>query len=641
MVEMNLLSAENLTKSYGDKTLFRDLTFGIAQGEKVGLIGINGTGKSTLLKILAQKEVPDTGKVITGSKVTVEYLSQNPSFDDNLTVLEQVFKGDSPTMQLLRDYQLTLDKISYESNNQALAERLMKLSHEMDVLGAWNLDSEAKMILSKLGINDFQAKIGNLSGGQRKRVALAAALINQVDLLILDEPTNHMDNESIGWLEEYLKKHKGALIMITHDRYFLDRVTNKILELDKGKIFTYQGNYSAFLELKMLREEELRASEQKRQNILRKELAWIRRGAKARTTKQKARIERFERLQGSVTSETTQKMEISVPMQPLGKKVISLEKVMKSFEGQELLNGFSYTFAKGDRVGIVGPNGSGKSTLLNLITGELKADSGELVLGPTVKLGYFSQEFQVPDENKRVLEYIKEAAEYVSTEDGIVISAGQMLERFMFPSHLQWSPIAKLSGGERRRLYLLKVLLEAPNVLLLDEPTNDLDIQTLTILEDYLDEFRGVVIVVSHDRYFLDRVVDKIIGFDGKGNIETFLGDYSEYEEVSKEKERYEDKTVIKQSEKASQAPQQEEKKKEKPLKFTYKEQKEYEGIEDAITEVEEALDSLSEEINLAGSDFELLTKLTKEQQELETKLEELMDRWTYLSELAEKIANQ
>ena len=605
---MNLLSVENISKSYGIKALFGDITFGIEERDKIGLIGINGTGKSTFLKVLAGIETPDQGKIVTGNAVRVEYLSQNPVFDDQATVLQQVFKGRS-----------------------------------FSTTDAWAVEGEAKTILTKLGIYDFEAKVETLSGGQRKRIALAGALINPAELLILDEPTNHIDNEAVTWLEQYLNKRKGAVIMITHDRYFLDRVVNRIIELDKGRLYNYSGNYSTYLELKVAREELERSSELKRLNLLRNELKWIKRGAIARQTKQKARIDRFDKLQEDKPEVCSDKIEISVGASRLGKKVISLEHIRKGFAGSEFISDFNYTFLRGDRVGIIGPNGIGKSTLLNIIAGRLEPDSGTVDKGQTVKIGYFSQENKEMDESLRVVDYIKEQAEFLTTSDGKIISAAQMLERFLFPSALQWNPIAKISGGERRRLYLLRVLMGAPNVLLLDEPTNDLDIQTLTILEDYLDDFPGVVIVVSHDRYFLDRVVDKILAFSDPGRITNYFGNYSGYLELAKAQTMDSDKnekTVGTEGYKADKDKPNGISKQEKnrPLKFTFKEQKEYEQIDEIIAGAEKQLQDVSIKISVAGSDFPLLQELVSAQQCLEKQLDELLERWTYLNELAEEI---
>lgn len=633
---MHLLTVENLAKSFGVKDLFTEVTFGISEGEKVGLVGINGTGKSTFLKVLAGLEPPDQGKITKANNLQIEYLSQNPVFDPLATVLQQVFKGNSPVMQLLRDYETTLELLNAQPDNQELQSKILRLGQQMDEMDAWQLESEAKTILTKLGIADFAAPVATLSGGQRKRVAMAGALINPADLLILDEPTNHIDNETVAWLEQYLNRRKGALLMITHDRYFLDRVVNTILELDRGKLYRYEGNYSKFLELKLDREEREHASELKRQNLLRNELVWIKRGAKARTTKQKARIQRFEKLQAEKVAAAAEKMDIAVGASRLGSKVILLEHISKGFE-RPLIQDFSYIFTRHDRVGIIGPNGSGKSTLLNIIAGRLEPDSGKLEHGQTVKIGYFAQENTEMAEDLRVIDYIKEVAEYLPTLDGELISASQMLNRFLFTPDVQWTPIAKLSGGERRRLYLLRVLMGAPNVLLMDEPSNDLDVQTLTILEDYLDEFPGALIVVSHDRYFLDRTVEKLFTFGENGNIEEFTGNYSDYQDyldnLPVEPTTSQDAPTKKQD--AAPPP---EKTKQRPLKFTFKEQKEYEQIDDLIAEAETELTAVQQQVNAAASDYTLLQKLLSQQQTLEHRLEELMDRWTYLNELAEEI---
>ncbi|AIF50007.1 ABC-F family ATP-binding cassette domain-containing protein [Pelosinus sp. UFO1] len=632
---MNIVSIEKLSKSYGMKNLFSNVTFGIDENDKIGLIGVNGTGKSTFLKVIAGLEEADDGKVSQGNQVEIQYLSQNPDFDPLDTVLDQIFKGYSPIMKLLREYEQVLLAVNNQPN-EGLEKRLIALSQEMDAMNGWQLESEAKSILTRLGITDFTAHVGTLSGGQRKRIALASALIHPADLLILDEPTNHIDNDTVAWLEDYLHKRKGALLMITHDRYFLDRVVNRIIELDKGNLYSYTGNYSLFLELKMQREADQEATESKRQNLLRNELAWMRRGAKARTTKQKARIERFEKLSDEKVDLSQDKVEITAGASRLGRKIIELSNVTKSFEERTVIQDFSYIVLRDDRMGIVGPNGSGKSTLLNLITQRMEPDSGVIEIGQTVKIGYFSQENGDMDENLRVIEYIKEEANYLPSADGGVITASQMLERFLFPPELQWTPIRKLSGGEKRRLYLLRVLMGAPNVLLLDEPTNDLDIQTLTILEDYLDEFPGAVIVVSHDRYFLDRVVEKLFAFEEDGSIKQYVGGYSDYQEALASKgisEGNKEKETVAH-------PSQVEKPKERSRKFTFKEQKEYEEIDAVIASVEKEIQIVGTRINGAGSNFVLLQELTDLQQELEQKLAELFDRWTYLNELAEEIEN-
>ncbi len=636
---MNLLSIENLTKSYGEKLLFGNITLGIDEGDKIGLIGVNGTGKSTFLKIIAGVETADEGKITTGGGVSVEYLPQNPEFDGTATVLAQVFKGHSPLMKVIRDYEQALADVQSRPEEAAGQQRLIGLSQQMDAQQAWQLESDAKIILTKLGITEFTAIVSTLSGGQRKRVALASALINPADLLILDEPTNHIDNDTVAWLEEYLARRKGALLMITHDRYFLDRVTNRIIELDKGKLYTYTGNYSSFLELKAEREDQQEASERKRQNILRNELAWIRRGAQARSTKQKARIERFEELSAQTPASSQGQIEITAGMTRLGRKIIDMEHIGKEFADKALIHDFSYVVLKNDRLGIIGPNGSGKSTLLNLIAGRLTPDRGRIEVGQTVKIGYFSQESSEMNQALRVIEYIKEEAHFLPTADGGTISAAQLLERFLFPAHLQWTPIAKLSGGEKRRLFLLRVLMSAPNVLLLDEPTNDLDIQTLSILEDYLEDFPGAVIVVSHDRYFLDRLVEKIFAFEGQGAIRQYPGNYSDYQErisVQAEAAAF----AAKSNSTPEKKPAPPDKPKERPRKLSFKEQREYEQIEDIIAGVEQELAQVAAAINAAGSDFELLQKLTARHQELNSRLDELLDRWTYLNELVETFSN-
>ncbi|MCT4619548.1 MAG: ABC-F family ATP-binding cassette domain-containing protein [Marinisporobacter sp.] len=635
---MNLLSIENISKSYGDKMLFDNISFGINEGEKIGLIGVNGTGKSTFLKIIVGAETTDTGRVIKGNNVRIEYLSQNPYFDPDATVLQQVFKGNSPIMTLLRDYEDLLEKLKYSPNDDDLQNKFMKLNQDMDALGAWQLESEAKNVLTKLGIYDFDVKVGTLSGGQRKRIALASALISPCELLVLDEPTNHIDNETIKWLEEYLNKRKGALLMITHDRYFLDRVTNRILEIDGGNLYQYTGNYSTFLQAKSEREEQRLSAEKKRQNLYRKELAWIKSGVKARTTKQKARIQRFEKIEDEKIDISEEKMEISVGKRRLGKKVIELNHIVKSYGEKKCIDDFTYIVLRNDRVGIVGPNGMGKSTLLNIMAEKIEPDCGTIERGETVKIGYFSQESTEMDQALRVIDYIKNEAEYITNGEGMKITASQMLERFLFPPHVQWTPIAKLSGGEKRRLYLLKVLMSAPNVIFLDEPTNDLDIKTLTILEDYLEEFHGAVIVVSHDRYFLDKVTDKIFAFEGNGMIKEYTGNYSEYEESREHKDHSLNhekatKNTEKKKEQSTNKP--------KKLKFTFKEQREYDQIDGIIENIEEKIEEISEKISQAGSDFELLQRLVSEKESLEKELDEKMERWAYLNELEERIEEQ
>ncbi len=632
---MNVLSAEKISKSYSEKILFNEVSVSINDGEKLGLIGINGTGKSTLLKVIAGIETPDTGRIIYRNGIKIEYLDQNPHFEDGTTVLEQVFKGTSPIMRLLREYEAVLQKVNLNTEDSRLEKELITLTHRMDSMEAWTLEAEAKNILTKLGISDFYADVGKLSGGQRKRIAMASTLITPSDLLILDEPTNHIDNDTVDWLEKYLEKRKGALLMVTHDRYFLDRVANRIIEIDGGKIYSYQANYTKYLELKAEREELEESSERKRQGLIRNELKWIRRGAQARSTKQKARIERFEKLVEQQGPAEKESIEIQVGFSRLGRNIIEIENVSKSFPGKEVINDFSYTLLRDDRIGIIGPNGSGKSTLMKIAAGKLKPDSGKVTIGETVKIGLFSQENEDMNEDLRVIEYIREKAEFLTTTDG-VISASQMLERFLFPPSVQWTPISKLSGGEKRRLYLLHILMGAPNVLMLDEPTNDLDIQTLTILESYLDEFPGAVIVVSHDRYFLDRVVDGIFAFEGNGVIKQYIGNYSDYSQCIEQRENLVEERSLKASK--DKVHEKAENKKERALRFSYKEQKEFDEIDGIIEKLEQDIKQLEIKMSEASSDFELLQKLIEEKAHQEKKLEEAIERWTFLNELAEKI---
>ncbi|GAA0133825.1 ABC-F family ATP-binding cassette domain-containing protein [Paenibacillus sp. YSY-4.3] len=654
---MNILTVEQISKSYGEKVLFQDASFGMEEHDKIGVIGVNGTGKSTFLRIVAGLEAPDSGRIAVNNDVRISCLPQNPDFDPETTVLRQVFQGGDPMLQTVSAYIEAVERLELNPADERLQAEVTRLSQEMDQLQAWSLESEAKSVLSKLGITDFGAKVGELSGGQRKRIALASALIVPSELLILDEPTNHIDNDSVAWLESYLQRRRGALLLITHDRYFLDRVCNVMLELDHGRLFRYEANYSRFLELKSEREEREASAEQKRQNLLRTELAWIRRGAKARTTKQKARIERFEKLQQEKTEYKSDQLDISVASTRLGRKIVEISELSKSAGERLLIRELTYTAVPGDRVGIVGPNGSGKSTLLNMIAGRIEPDQGYVELGQTVKLGFFTQEHQEMDDKQRVIEYVKEEAEVVSTADGSRITAAQMLERFLFSPTMQWTPIAKLSGGEKRRLYLLRVLMGAPNVLLLDEPTNDLDIQTLTVLEAYLDEFPGAVFVVSHDRYFLDRTVDKIMAFEGEGVVALHVGDYSDYadrvQQFAKSADAGTNSDGVKGKAAAAWASGdsgggaagssggQKDQSRAERVKFSYNEQREYEAIDGLVEAAEQRLADIASAMEQAVSDASRLQELMKEQQEAEAELERLMDRWTYLNELAEKIEQQ
>ena len=606
---MNILSLENITHSYTERKLFDNTSFYLHEGEKVGVIGINGTGKSTLLKIMAGLEVPDEGEVIKASNMMIHYLPQNPRFNDEDTVLESV-----------------QNMIHHHANENELVK--------------------AKSMMTRLGITDFEQKTGELSGGQRKRLALVSVLITPCDILILDEPTNHLDSEMAQWLENQLKAFKGALVMVTHDRYFLDSVTNRIIELDKGKIYSYDEKYSGFLQRKAEREDSVKASERKRQSILRKEIEWMQRGARARSTKQKAHIKRYEDLKNQKGIETEDKIELSSIKSRMGKTTIELENICKAYSENVLIKDFSYNFLKGDRVGFVGKNGCGKTTLMKIIDGRIKPDSGIVNIGQTIKIGYYTQEiendkdagiaYMNPDD--KVIDYIKNTAEFVRTQEGLV-SASVMLERFLFPSSQQYSKIEKLSGGEKRRLNLLRVLMEAPNVLILDEPTNDLDIETMTILEDYLDSFDGIVITVSHDRYFLDRVVRRIFSFEGNGVIKQYEGGYTDY--YNKKQEEVEH---TKEQEKPASKGRQEKsayKSKNQKLKFSYNEQREYDTIEDDIGKLEKKLEKLDIDMNKNATNSVKLKELMDEKEETEALLMEKMDRWEYLEDLAKKIQQQ
>ena len=593
---MLLLTAEKISKSYTEKILLKDVVFGINSGDKIGLIGINGTGKSTLLKIIAGLETPDAGTVTKSGGVRIGYLPQNPVFEDGITVLKQVMRGISEQQRESKEY-------------------------------------ECKAILTKLGINEFDKPLSQLSGGQKKRVSLASALVTPVEVLILDEPTNHLDNDMVDWLENYLARYTGALLMVTHDRYFLDRVTNKILELQDGNLYSYEANYTKYLELKAERENMAVASERKRQALLKKELAWIRRGARARGTKQKFRVERFEEMSAQSVDLEQENLQMSSMSSRLGKKIIEIRGISKQYGGRRLIRDFSYNLLRRDRVGIIGPNGCGKSTLLKIIIGTVLPDSGEVVTGETVRIGYFSQECEEMDQKQRVIDYIRDISSEVETPEG-TLTASQMLEKFLFPSDLQYSVIGKLSGGERRRLYLLGILMQAPNVLLLDEPTNDLDIQTLTILEDYLQNFSGAVIAVSHDRYFLDKIAEHIFSFEQDGTIRDVIGGYSDYLEQREQNQQKEPKTdVVKPKPSPRVQPRK--------LKFSFKEQREYEEIDSVIADLEKQISQVNEQIEKESSNYVRLTELTKEKETLEAKLNAKTDRWVYLNELADRIEEQ
>jgi ATP-binding cassette subfamily F protein uup len=598
---MNLLVMDNVNKTYGDKLLLQDVCLGIEEGEKIGLLGINGSGKSTLLKLIAGWEEPDQGNIVRNKNLQIKFLPQNPQFEPNATVLTAVLNNISDT----------------------------------DQLETWSLESDAQSILTRLGIQQFDAQMGQLSGGQRKRVALAAVLMSPADLLILDEPTNHLDNQAIDWLENYLQRFKGALLMVTHDRYFLERVTNRIIEIESSQLYSYPGNWSVYLERKLDRQENEAASTSKKQSLLRKELAWIRKGAKARSTKQKARIERFDKLQEDLPTTSQKNMQMSSAASRLGKKTIILQDISHSYKDEKLIEGYSYILSRNERLGIVGPNGIGKSTLLRIMSGELIPNSGSIEMGSTIKIGFFPQEsIGLPDE-MRVIDYIREAGEFLSTGTRL-LSASQMLETFLFPPSSQWNTLQKLSGGEKRRLHLLRILMAAPNVLLFDEPGNDLDIETLSILEDYLDDFPGAVVAVSHDRYSLDRIAEKIISFEGEGKLQEYPGNYSDYLIQSANKPLVKTSKYDKPSVNKTNTPH--EVGKPKALKFSFKEQKEFEEIDDKIAAVEDELKATNTKINQAASDYQILQELADARQELELLQEQLLERWTYLNELAEEI---
>lgn len=604
---MNILNIEGLTKKYGDKVLFDNVSLGINDGERIGIIGVNGSGKSTLLKMIAGLEETDAGNIIRNSQADISYLAQNVEFEEGDTVLSYVMRG----------------KVSSNPN--------------------WSLEAEAKAILKKLYVKDCDTLVAPLSGGEKKRIALAKTLLTPTKVLILDEPTNHLDNRMILWLEDYLKKFKGVLIMVTHDRYFLDRVTNKIVEIDRGSLYSYETNYSGFLELRQQRIDSEAASYRKVQSILRTEIEWVRRGAQARSTKQKARLERFDEMQNMKAPEQDKQVEMDSLASRLGKKTIEIEGISKSFGERKLIDNFTYFTIRNERIGIVGENGSGKTTLLKMIMGELSPDEGQIAIGETIKIGYFSQMAEEMNPQERVIDYVKNVAEYIKTAKGLT-SASQMCERFLFTPEIQYNPIGKLSGGERRRLYLLKVLMSAPNVLILDEPTNDLDIATLTILEDYLDSFDGIVITVSHDRYFLDRIVDRIFAFEGNGKIVQYEGGYTDYMEKALEKGTFlQEVSVLQEDVKKETVGNSKAtwKNKEKKLKFSYMEQKEYDTIDDDISALEERISEIENEMGTVASQYSKLQELAAEKEDLERQLEEKMERWVYLNDLAEQIANQ
>lgn len=633
-----MLTVEDLSKSYGEKTLFDKLNCSVQSKDRIGLIGVNGTGKSSFLKIIAGLDTPDSGVVKHAGDYRIEYLAQEPELSFGSTVIDQIYYGNSDIMIAMRSYEAALVELEANSSDERAQSKLMKAQEKMDAVNAWDASAEAKTILTRLGVTKFDEKIENLSGGQKKRVAIARALIQPANLLILDEPTNHLDNVTVEWLENYLANYNGALLLVTHDRYFLNRVTNRIFELDRGHLYVYQGNYELFLEKKAEREtvEELR--EERHANTLRRELAWLRRGAKARSTKQKARIGRVEEMKNTTFETDKSELAFEAGSTRLGKKVIELSQVSKVIANRTLINSFDYLLKPGDRIGIIGPNGVGKTTLLNIMAERIPIDSGVIEIGETVKIGYYTQGEEELDGQMRIIDYIKETAQVIHTKTDEIITAEQMLERFLFSRAQQYTYIYKLSGGEKRRLYLLKVLMTEPNVLFLDEPTNDLDIQTLGILEEYLHVFPGVVVTVSHDRYFLDRVVDQLLVFKEAGKISSYYGNYSEYLEDEQMQTK-----AAKVFKKTEEQPIVTETKKEKTkkVKLSYREQKEWETIEEDIEVLETELENIETSIGEAGSDSEKVQKLFEKQGEVELELETKMERWETLSIIVEEINEQ
>ncbi len=630
---MVLLTVEGLQKKYGLKHLFEDVSFGIDDRDKIGIIGANGSGKSTLLKILAGVETPDKGKVMVANQKKIAYLPQDSPYNPEDTVLEAILKSSDKAMDLIYEYELVCKELeTRHSEDPSLIEKMSRLAHELDVCGAWELESNAKMVLGKLGLYDLTALMGTLSGGQRKRVALAHALVVPSDGLILDEPTNHLDADSVEWLENYIRRYQGAVLLITHDRYFLDRVATRMIEMDGRTAITYTGGYSSYLVQKAEQEEQAIRDDRKRSALVRQELDWMRGGCKARTTKQKARMLRAESLVYAPKKEKAKELEIGFGSGRLGDKIIEFHQVSKSYGDKLLLQSFEYHLQKGDRIGIIGPNGSGKTTLFDMITGRVKPDSGHIDLGKTVNIGYYDQQSRGLDDSKRVIEYIQEHAEQIKTKDGMVFSASKMLERFLFAPSTQYSYIKTLSGGERRRLYLLKQLIDAPNVLLLDEPTNDLDIPTLRVLEDYLDTYTGCLMVVSHDRYFLDRTVEYIFAFEENGLIRRYPGNYTVYLDLKAADGTKGEKKPVK---KVPEAPKSVVAPSLKQGKLTSKEKRELELLERSIHEAESRQSEIAERLALAGSDFGLQQQLGSELHGLQQQLEKEMTRWSKLAEQA------
>ncbi|MEA5602061.1 ABC-F family ATP-binding cassette domain-containing protein [Nostoc sp. UHCC 0252] len=641
---MSIITLQSVKKDFGIKEVLKDASFSLDATDKVGLIGTNGSGKSTLLKMIAGLESIDSGQIIINSGSKIIYLPQQPDLDENHTVLEQVFADSGEHTALVREYEELSDKLAHYPDDSQLMSRLSVVMQKMDTNGAWELETNAKIILTKLGISDFDAKIGTLSGGYRKRIALASALLAEPDALLMDEPTNHLDALSVEWLQSYLNRYRGALFLITHDRYFLDRVTNRIVEIDRGDIYTYSGNYSYYLEKKALAEESAVSSQRKHQGLLRRELEWLKKGPKARSTKQKARIDRAHALRDTEFKQVQGKVDISTVGRRIGKKVIELNNISKAYNGRTLINNFTYEFSSEDRIGIIGANGAGKSTLMDIITGQIKPDSGIAEIGTTIHIGYFDQHSEelltALNENQRVIDYIKEEGEFIKITDGTQITASQMLERFLFPGNQQYAPINKLSGGEKRRLFLLRVLMSAPNVLILDEPTNDLDVQTLAVLEDYLEDFVGCVIVVSHDRYFLDRTIDTVFSFEEGGNLRQYPGNYSIYLDYKKAEEAQQQAANAKEKPKNVEvqnngvvSPKDGENTKRRRLSNW--EKKEFDQLEGKIAELEaEKAETEKTLANVAPGNYSQVQKLYDHVEKLKHAIDVATERWLELAEM-------
>jgi ATP-binding cassette subfamily F protein uup len=632
---MNILSVENISKDYGFRPLFEGATMGFEAGEKIGIIGVNGSGKTTLLRILAGLENPDTGRVTLADGKVLGYLSQNPPFNESATVLETIFSASGGAMKLIREYETACHDLALTGGmDERLLNAVADLAHKLEAAGAWDLETNARMVLSKLGIDDTGATMRTLSGGQRKRVMLAHALIERPDVLILDEPTNHLDADMVNWLEAYLARYPGTLLLVTHDRYFLDRVTRRILEIDRGAIQSFNGGYAYYLERKDEQEMQRAAEGQKRKMLIRRELAWLRRGAKARTRKSKARIDAAEALMAQPVETAKAELDIAIGARRLGNKVVELHDISKAYDERRLIDHFTYLLRRNDRIGIIGPNGSGKTTLLEIITGRVHPDGGHVEIGQTVRIGYYDQESRALNDEQRVIDYIREVAEHVRTVDGNLITASQMLEKFLFPPAVQYAPVGKLSGGERRRLYLLRVLMGSPNVLLLDEPTNDLDIATLIALEEYLDDFAGALIAVSHDRYFLDRTIDRVFRFEGDGTVREYPGDYSAYLEI---REREETEKIAETRDAAIPVNRQvSDDASNRPRKLSFKERRELESLEVRIAAGEDRRAEIQALLSKHASEAGMVNELFTEQQQLAEQLDRDMARWAELAERAE-----